>query len=198
LSSVHRSYELLDRDRSRVICVDLQERLMAAMPDAAAVINSTRLLLQAAELFQVPVAITEQYPQGLGPTVPELAEFATDRPAKTDFSAVNALQIGCVSDAGPAGIADVRDQVVLAGVETHVCLLQTAYDLLSRGYRVYLATDAVASRFASDREMAITRLRDAGVIVTTVEAIAFEWCASASHPQFKALSQLVKNRMPRE
>ncbi len=197
MSALHRCYELLDRNRSRVIGVDLQERLMAAMPDAATVIGNTRLLLQAAKLFEVPVAMTEQYPQGLGATVLELAEFATDRPAKTAFSAVNDLQIGCVSDAGPAGIADIRDQVVLTGVETHVCVLQTAYDLLSRGYRVYLATDAVASRFASDRKMAITRLRDAGVIVTTVEAIVFEWCASASDPQFKALSQLVKSRAVR-
>lgn len=184
-----RSCELLDRQRSCVVLVDLQERLMAAMADAGEVTAAARFLAEAAALFGVPVSVTEQYPRGLGATVAALTPFADIRPSKLRFSGVEALEIEGVSDA-----PETRDQVVLAGVETHVCVLQTAFDLLSLGYRVYVAADAVTSRFPLDRECALARLRDSGAIVTTVEAIAFEWCETADDPQFKALSSLVKSR----
>ncbi len=189
MTNVPRSSELLDRARSRVVLIDLQERLMAAIPQGDPVVSAARFLAQAATLFGVPVDVTEQYPQGLGGTVAALVECAALRQGKVRFSAVECLQFPAASDPGGE-----RDQIVLAGVEAHVCVLQTAYDLLSLGYRVFVMADAVSSRHSRDGEVALTRLRDSGVTLCTVEAAAFEWCVGADDPQFKALSALVKAR----
>lgn len=189
-TSLHiRSPELLDRTRSRVLVVDLQERLLAAIPDGSRVTSAAVWLCQAARLFDVPIQITEQYPQGLGATSDCLSEFASARPAKTVFSAVPVLDYP-----GAAASIETRDQVVIVGVEAHVCVLQTAFDLLALGYRVFVAVDAVASRRPSDCEIALQRLRDSGAMLTTVEGAAFEWCIDARDPQFKALSTLAKQR----
>lgn len=185
-----RSPELLDRTRSRVLIVDMQERLLAAIPDGAQVTANAHWLCQAARLFEVPIDVTEQYPQGLGPTSDRLRDFAIEPPAKTIFSAVPAIGYP-----GASSSTELRDQVVLAGVEAHVCVLQTAFDLLALGYRVFVAADAVASRRSSDRETALQRLRDSGALLTTVESAAFEWCVDARDPQFKALSALAKHRV---
>jgi nicotinamidase-related amidase len=184
-----RSPELLHRDQSRLVLVDVQEKLLAAMDDAEDVIASCRLLAEGARLLGVPIHITEQYPQGLGPTVTTLCEFAATRPAKKRFSAAAALGWPTASE-----ITDGRHQIVLAGVEAHVCVLQTAFDLVSQGYAVSVAADAVTSRRTSDEVTALGRLRDAGVTLTTVEAVLFEWCETAEAPEFKALSGLVKSR----
>lgn len=179
----------LDRRTSRVVLVDVQERLLAAMPDAASVIGACRLLGDAAGLFAVPVIVTEQYPKGLGSTTAELSAVSHDVRAKQRFSAAEALAFAAASEAGAE-----RDQIVIAGIEAHVCVAQTAFDLLSLGYRVTVAADAVTSRRPLDRDLALLRMRDHGVTVSTVEAIVFEWCETADDPQFKALSQFMKQR----
>ncbi len=184
-----RSPELLDRRRSRLVLIDLQERLMAAIPEAERVVETVAFVAAAARLFELPIDVTEQYPAGLGPTVPGLASFAGRTVEKRRFSGVEALGLTGVMDR-----PESRDQVVLAGVETHVCVQQTAYDLLTLGYRVWLLADGVASRHVADHVQGLARLRDQGVTVTTAEAVAFEWCETADDPQFKALSGLVKNR----
>lgn len=184
-----RSPELLHRDQSRLLIVDVQEKLLPTIADGDDFVNNVRWLAEAARLSGVPIDITEQYPQGLGPTVSPLQEFAPERPSKRRFSGVAALGWGSALEA-PEG----RDQIVLAGMETHVCILQTAFDLLAFGYRVYLAADAVRSRRAIDQATAIQRMRDAGAVVTTSEGIAFEWQEDAEGPAFKALSALVKER----
>ena len=165
-----RSPELHDRQRCRVVIVDLQDKLVAAMPQPDELVANVRWLSEAARLLGVPIHITEQYPQGLGPTVPALQEFATERPAKRRFSAAEALGWPNAVEE-PEG----RDHIVLAGLESHICLLQTAFDLLAMGYRVTIAVDAVASRRESDRQVALQRLRDSGANVATTESIAFEW-----------------------
>jgi nicotinamidase-related amidase len=185
----HRSPELLDRRRSRFVLIDLQERLLGAIPDAERVVETVAFLGAAARLFDVPVEVTEQYPAGLGSTVPALAPLAGRTVEKRRFSGVEALGLTAAMDR-----PEPRDQVVLVGVETHVCVLQTAYDLLTMGYRVWVLTDGVASRHAEDHAQGLARLRDQGVTLTTAEAAAFEWCETADDPQFKALSGLVKNR----
>jgi nicotinamidase-related amidase len=185
----HRSPELLDRRRSRLVLIDLQERLLGAIPDAERVVETVAFLGAAARLFDVPIDATEQYPAGLGPTVAALAHLAGRTVEKRRFSGVEALGL-----TGAMDQPEPRDQVVLIGVETHVCVLQTAYDLLTLGYRVWVLTDGVASRHADDYTQGLARLRDQGVMLTTAEAAAFEWCETADDPQFKALSGLVKNR----
>lgn len=182
-----RSPELLDRQRSRLVVVDMQEKLVAAMPHPGALVAAGKLLLDAARLFGVPTCAVEQYPQGLGPTVEPLRAALPDRFEKRRFSGAPALGWPAAMEA-----PDGRDQVLLCGVEAHVCVLQTAFDLAALGYRVSVAVDAVASRCASDRETALARLRDGGIGVTTVEAAAFEWCESADAAEFQALSALVK------
>ena len=184
-----RSAELLDRRRSRVLLIDLQERLLNAIPSAGEVVARARLLSEGAALLAVPISVTEQYPQGLGATVGELTIGAVECVSKLAFSAADSLKL-----VGATYQDEDRDQVVIAGVEAHVCVLQTACDLLARGYRVYVAADAVASRRSLDAEIALQRLRDCGATLTTVESVLFELCESAASPQFKALSQLVKIR----
>lgn len=189
MPSVERSPELHHRDRSRVVIIDVQEKLIAAIPACAELVARVRWLAYAARLCSVPMHFTEQYPQGLGATVATLHEFATDRPPKLRFSASESL-------GWPPALSEPegRDQIILAGVETHVCVLQTAFDLLALGYQVTIAVDATASRRELDQQIALQRLRDAGATVATIEAIAFEWMETAADPQFRALSLLAKNR----
>src|SRR5688572_25957908 len=154
---------------SAVLVIDVQEKLMAKIPDADRLVRNCAFLIDGARLFDVPVAATEQYPKGLGPTVPELAQRLPERPDKVSFSCC-----------GVAGLADGfrqrgRPKVVLVGIETHVCVLNTALDLLAGGLRVYLAVDALASRFPLDHAAALRRLEQAGAVPVTVETVLFEW-----------------------
>jgi nicotinamidase-related amidase len=187
--SVDRSPELHDRQRSRVVMVDVQDKLVAAMPRGDELVANVRWLAEAAKLCGVPVHATEQYPQGLGATVSSLQEYAAQRPPKVRFSAKESLGwTTALSD------PDGRDQVILAGVEAHVCVLQTAFDLMAAGYRVTIAADAISSRREFDQQIAITRLRDAGATIATIESIAFEWLETAAAPEFRAVSALAKSR----
>jgi len=172
-----------------LLVIDVQEKLMTRIPGAEALIRNIAFLIDGARLLQMPVQATEQYPKGLGVTVPELAKRLPDRPDKLDFSC-------CAVPAVVEGFhRAARPKVVLAGIETHVCVQKTALDLLSLGFRVYLPIDAVASRFAVDREVALRRLEHAGAILTTTETAVFEWVGGAAHPQFKEVSRLVQERM---
>lgn len=187
--SLPRSPELLHRPSSRLVLVDLQPRLLAAMPDAARLTAACRLLVEGAKLLQVPTVATEQYPEGLGETTPELAGGVDRRVTKMRFSA--AADLGWPPAAQDP---DRRFQIVLAGVESHVCVLQTALDLLSQGYSVFVAMDAVASRRELDWKLAGERLASSGAVLTTAESVLFEWCETADAAEFKSLSALVKAR----
>lgn len=150
--------------------------------------NAIRLI-QAAELLGVPTVATVQYPKGLGPIVPEVATVLKFEPiAKMTFSAVGPEEVRQRLDPARA--------VVLAGIETHVCMAQTALDLLSQEFTVILPLDAVSSRDRADHDAAIQRLVAAGVIPTTTEAVLFEWLETAEHPHFKAISKMVKEFQP--
>jgi nicotinamidase-related amidase len=182
-----RSAELLRRDRSRLLLVDMQERFMPTIPDREALIARCHLLAQGAQLLSIPTHITEQYPKGLGPTIPELAEFATDRPAKTRFSCTECLGWLSPSPEEPF-------QIVVAGIEAHVCVQQTVLDLLALGYQVYVAVDSVSSRGEIDKQVALRRMELSGAVLITVEAVLFEWCEVAGTPEFKAISKLITGR----
>lgn len=184
-----RSPELLSPRESLFLAVDLQERLLPHILDHAAVIENCVRLLNAAKLFEVPVALSEQYPKGLGNTVPSVGTAVPDdavRGEKLRFSGADAVGWPAAGER-----SDGRHQVVLSGIETHICVLQTALDLLSRGYLVYVVADAVSSRRRSDHDVALARLRDSGAIVTTAESVLFEWCETAESEKFKAMRDLV-------
>ena len=178
-------------DLSQLVLVDLQTRLFAAMPEdeRASVTRTARILLRAADTLGIPVTVTEQYPQGLGPTEAELSACLTEKSVrfeKTGFSCclANGLR--------PAVEMNGRRQVVLLGQEAHVCVLQSALDLLSLGFQVFVVEDGVCSRNRAHKSNALDRLRQAGVVVTNVESVLFEWLGDALHPEFKALSALIR------
>jgi len=152
-------------------------------------VRNVAFLIDGANLLQVPVYATEQYPKGLGPTTAELAARLPMRPEKVTFSCCGSAAL---IDALAKG---ARRNVVVAGMETHVCVLQTVLDLLNRDYRVFVPADAVASRNLLDHDMALRRLERAGAILTTAETTLFEWLGTSAHPQFKQASQLVQQRM---
>ncbi|HZT83497.1 MAG TPA: hydrolase [Gemmataceae bacterium] len=172
-----------------LLVIDVQEKLIGRIFNAADLVRNTAFLIDAARLLDLPVQATEQYPRGLGPTVPELAQRLPERPDKVAFS--SCAIPGVVDGFRRAG----RTKVVLAGIEAHVCVQGTALDLLAAGLQPYIAVDAVGSRYRIDYETALRRLEKAGCILTTAEACAFEWVGGAGHPKFKAVSALVQERM---
>jgi nicotinamidase-related amidase len=174
---------------SALLVIDVQEKLMVKIPGADALTRNIAFLLDVAKLLEVDSAATEQYPKGLGPTVKPLAERVPQRPDKLAFSS-------CVAPGLLDGFrSNGRTKIVLTGIESHVCVLHTTFDLLASHFQVYLAVDALASRYAIDHETALRRLEKAGAILTTVETCAFEWMGGSNHPQFKAVSALVQERM---
>lgn len=174
----------LDSATSLLAIIDVQERLLAALPDSERVVSRCLRLAQAAALVGGTRVLTEQYPKGLGPTPAALAAVLPPPAAKLAFSCRGCG--GFDAALGPAVTA-----VVLAGLETHVCIAQTALDLLADGLAVFIAVDAVASRHALDHETALRRLEAAGAVLTTSEAVLFEWCRSAEHPRFQEIRRLV-------
>jgi nicotinamidase-related amidase len=179
----------LSAQESAVLVIDVQEKLLAKIPSANAVTRNIAFLLDAARLLSIETACTEQYPKGLGSTVPALAQRLPTRSDKLGFSSC------AVAGLSEGFRARNRSKIVLVGIETHVCVLNTALDLLAGKFQVYLALDAVASRYAIDHETALSRLIQAGVIPTTVETCVFEWLGGSNHPQFKPISALVQERM---
>jgi nicotinamidase-related amidase len=177
---------LLERAKSLLLLVDMEERLVPAMADAAAVTDRCGTLLRAAYELGVPIFASEQYPKGLGPTLPALAELATRRMEKLEFSAYANLAIR--DELKRAG----QSQLILAGVEAHVCVLQTGLELIDAGYQVFVVADAVASRRPESREVALHRIARAGASLITVEMALFEWLRSASAPEFRSISKMIR------
>ena len=174
-----------------VLVVDMQERLAAAMAEEtrAATVGQATSLLQAAGQLSIPVLATQQYPRGLGSTVAEVARALPETARvfdKTAFSCCGAAGL----DEALAG--QDRPQVIMAGMEAHVCVLQTALELHDQGYAVFVAEDAVCSRHASHHANAMHRLRQSGVVVTNMESVLFEWVRDARHEHFKAISRLMR------
>lgn len=185
-----RSPELMSRGDTALLVVDMQAKLLGLIPGQASVVWNTRRLIDGARLLGLPVAGSEQYPQGLGPTAAPLAQILGDVPAKTTFSCRECSSL----------LATFRERsvgkVLLAGIEAHVCVQQTALDLVAEGFRVYVAVDAIGSRNQLDASVALRRMENAGITVTTTEAALFEWCETASAAEFKQISALVRELPP--
>lgn len=175
---------LLQRDRTALVVVDVQEGFRPAIDRFDAVVRRAAQLVRGAHALGVPVVVTEQYPKGLGATVADVAEHLGNvRPIeKTVFSAARAEGF----DLGG------REQALVAGIEAHVCVNQTVHDLLADGVDVHVVADAVSSRAPEDRERALRRFEDAGATVTTTEAALFELLERAGSPQFKLIQGLIK------
>ncbi len=186
-----RSPELMSASDTALLVIDVQQRLVPAIAGHQRVVWNIRRLIDGAKILGLPVLATEQYPAGLGPTVPELAQrLPSPIPSKLSFSCT-----GC------AGLLDTLvdrgiTRILVCGIEAHVCVAQTVLDLLSGGWRVYVAVDAVGSRFEIDYRTAVTRMDASGATLTTTEAALFEWCQVAGTPEFKQISQLVREPAP--
>lgn len=172
-----------------LLVIDVQEKLVPVIHQAERMVKNIAFLIDGAKLLGVPLQVTEQYPKGLGKTVAELARSLPPPPEKVAFSC---CAVPSVVDAFRKG---ARTKVLLCGIEAHVCVQQTALDLRALDFHVYIAADAVGSRSPIDRDYALRRLEQAGCIVTTSEAAVFEWTGGSDHPQFKAMSKLVQERM---
>ena len=175
---------LLEPGRTVLVLVDLQERFAPAIEGWQQIVERAAILARAATLIDVPVVVTEQYPKGLGPTVGPIAEALPgfEPLVKTSFPATGAEGF----DLGG------RDQAVLCGVETHVCVQQSALELLDRGVAVQLAVDATGSRHAVDRDAALSRMEMAGVVPTTAEAVGFELLRSADADGFREFQGMIR------
>jgi nicotinamidase-related amidase len=172
---------LLVRDRAALVVVDVQEGFRS-YPAFAPVADSCAKLVQAARILEVPRLVSEQYPKGLGATAPEVGLQDERRISKTVFSAARADGF----DLGE------RDQAIVCGIETHVCVSQTIHDLLEQGLEVHVPADAVGSRHEIDYQRGLERLEDAGAVVSTVEAVLFELLGRAGTPEFKAVQELIR------
>lgn len=185
-----RSPELMSPADTGLLVVDVQGKLITLVPGHKRIIWNIRRLLDGAKVLGVAAAGTEQYPQGLGPTVPELAERLGTMPNKTAFSCGECG--GIFRTWAERGL----HKVLVCGIEAHVCVQQTVLDLLAHGFRVYLAVDAVGARFDVDYQTALRRLEASGATLTTTEAALFEWCGRAGTPEFKQISALVREAAP--
>lgn len=180
-----------DAGQSVLVVIDLQQRLGDAMPGKVlnrVILNST-LLAKAAGLLDLPVLHTEQYPRGLGathPTVGDALPVTTRTFTKTVFSCAG------VPEFMAALAATSRRQVVLAGMEAHICVLQTAFDLRAAGCEVFVVEDAICSRRLENYQNALDRLRQCGVQVVSAESVVFEWMRDATHPHFKTIQALLR------
>lgn len=176
---------------SQLLIVDVQQRLAEAMDEdvLAALVKHTGILIEAANALQVPVLHSEQYPRGLGPTLPAI----TDKLTATQHSGEKTGFSCCAAPGLQTRLNDaVRTQIILTGMEAHICVLQTAIELQQRGKTVFVVEDAVCSRRKKNFKNALARLRQAGCIVTNTESVLFEWLRDAQHPQFKVLSKLIR------
>jgi len=191
-------FSLLDVRRSVVVVVDLQGKLVDMTYASASVVAATSRLIRVADLFGVPVVLTEQYPDGLGPTHPEIrARFDALGGAKRYVSKV---AFGCCGEpAFESALAEVlpgvpvsERQLVVAGIETHVCVLQTVVELLRAGSQAHVCWDCVSGRGREHRAWALDRMRQAGAVITNHESVGFEWARTKDHEAFRGLNRLFR------
>ena len=183
---------LLIREKSQLLIIDVQDKLLDAMSAKSRLIQRCVRLVQAAKALDIPITVSEQYPQGLGPTV-ESIRWALGNSA----SILSSLALGKDLELGLRGRLDElrrqgRQQIVIAGIESHVCVMQTAIDLENYGFDAFVVADAVTSRSKTSKRLALARLAKAGADIVDSEMVLFEWLGRAGTPEFKELQALVK------
>lgn len=185
-----RSPELMSRDDSALLVVDVQGKLIEIIPGHERIVWNIGRLIDGAKVLGVPVVATEQYPKGLGPTTEVLAQRLGKIPSKLAFSCAECGDL--FADLSARGIF----KILVVGIEGHVCVQQTVLDLLGEAFQVYVAIDAVGSRFDLDYQTALRRMDSSGATLTTTEAALFEWCEVAGSPEFKQISALIRTAPP--
>jgi nicotinamidase-related amidase len=183
---------ILDAAKSQLIVVDMQEKLLPAMTEASPTVANVVRLLQAARQLDVPFTLSQQYPRGLGVTIEPVMAAAGDTPAIFDKLAFSCARDSALSSRFATLAGGARRQIVICGIEAHVCVLQTALDLAAAGHAVAVVVDAVTSRMGTSKEVALRRMEGCGVMLVTTEMVIFEWLGQAGTPSFKALSALVR------
>ena len=176
-------------ERSLVMVIDMQPKFLRVCESADFTLDRTKLVVQVAQLLDVPVVATEQYPSRMGNTDPRLLDVLTsDNPPfpKMVFSAWGDPEV--ISHVQQTG----RTQIILCGIETQICITQTAHDLLEAGMEVFLCTDAISGRGTETKDIALRRMADAGAILTLADSVVYEWLQTAEHPQFRPVLELVK------
>lgn len=178
---------ILDKDQALLMVIDIQERLVPAMNVADQVINNTNILISAAKEFKMPIITTEQYPRGLGNTVPELKVHIDPNYvfAKTSFTAYT-------EEVKQAMEKLDRKKIIITGMETHICVFQTIRDLLTEGYEVFISSDGVCSRTNENHKNGLSLIENMGAVITNTETIIFDLLKRAGSPEFKTLSKLIK------
>jgi nicotinamidase-related amidase len=175
---------LLSRERTALVVIDVQEAFRKAVEGFEEVARQTAILARAASVLELPILVTEQYPRGLGVTVPEVVEALSPDTPRLDKTVFSAAQADGFDLHG-------RDQALVCGIETHVCVNQTVHDLLDRGIEVHVAIDAVGSRTAANRELGLRKMERSGALLTSVETAVFELLGRAGTDEFKAIQKLV-------
>lgn len=178
---------MLEMNNTVLALIDIQGKLASLMHEKERLFDNAARMLQAARVLDIDVICTEQYPDGLGATVPQVAEHLDVKPiSKLSFSC-------CGAEAFQTALKQTeRTQVLIAGIETHICVYQTAVDLLAVGYEVYILTDAVSSRTEANRQLGLERMKDAGATLTGVEMALFEMLKVAKGDQFKEIARIVR------
>jgi len=177
----------LTAKESLMLVVDFQEKLMPAIDRREKIIHNAGLLLRLARLLSIPVILTEQYPQGLGVTVPEIKEVLPE------YAPVEKRLFSAFIPEVEQKLKELnRSQIIVTGTETHVCVFQTVRDLVAAGYEVYLVRDAVGSRFKENYQSGLELMRDLGAIITNTETVIFDLLQVAEGPAFKEMSKLLK------
>lgn len=176
---------LINSENSCLLVVDVQERLMSGIHQSDKLIQNCSWLIKAAQLFELPVIASEQYPQGIGPTVSSLRELIAEEciQGKSIFSCADSAECLVMIE------QQKRNQIVIVGMEAHVCVLQTALRLNELGNEVFVVADAISSRDPLDTELAIKRMSNAGIHIVSREMVAFEWVRDSRAPQFKTFSK---------
>ncbi|MDJ0807089.1 MAG: isochorismatase family protein [Gammaproteobacteria bacterium] len=186
------SLPLSQAQTSQLLVVNVQEKLVKAMPkaDRDTMVSNINRLTQTARSLDIPVILSEHYGKGLGETVPEIMQHLPPGTVAKDK-----LTFSCCTAPGfeeELGQEEERKQIVIVGLEAHICVLQTAAGLQQWGYQVFVVEDAICSRNASHRKNAIQRMRHGDVRITNSESVAFEWMSDANHPHFSEISQLFR------
>lgn len=180
---------MLDLKRCALLVIDVQEKLFPQMWNAAALTRQVEILLQAVTTLELPLCCTEQYPQGLGPTLPGFTQLwpnPTTPIPKTAFSC-------CGESAFIAALqASRRDQLLVCGIESHICVYQTVRDLLGMDYEVQVLSDATGSRSEANHQLGLERCREQGATLSSVELALFELLGDARHPAFRKVAKLIK------
>lgn len=179
-------YEL-NKKEALFLVIDIQEKLANVMDYKEQTVSNTKVLIEAGKLMDIPIIFTEQYPKGIGSTIEELKKDL-DRPEVYEKNSFNAY----IDDIKNAIDEKKRKKIIIAGMETHICVMQTARELIAAGYEVFIARDAVCSRTKENFENGLEQMKDMGAIISNTEAIIFDLLKISGTPEFKALSKMIK------